>query len=83
MKHDELPDDHDCRHRVRNGKAERIAVHEELVIQLHYECDICGNDVWVQAERYNIQVQPDDKVFEPPVGTDKSELFEVPLHRVD
>lgn len=75
--------DHDCRLRVRDGRAERVDVYETAVdnIQLVYECDVCERTVYLICEPYNIQIeQLDDdyrgSVLEPGLDADRSEIYE-------
>lgn len=77
-----LPDDHNCRNRVVTGNAERVAVYENsnTNIQLKYECDLCGNEVYRICSTYNMQVVSEDgSTFEPEPDVPSDQLHEAEL----
>jgi hypothetical protein len=69
---DIIDGEHDCREHIRTGDATQVDVHQDLNIQVEYECDECGRSVYEIYGLINIQIEQRDGtgIMEP--GTDGS-----------
>lgn len=75
-------EEHDCRERVRGGHASLEATHHtELKPQLHFECDVCGSDVYLICEPINIQISYKDGVLEPTAEADRADIYDAELRK--